>query len=188
MDIKTFSADLSDKLRELHVLVQRDIPRIVGVEAKEHFIDNFRKGGFVNHGLQPWQDVKRRDPDSEWYGFEYKGEKRTHYAFRRDKKTGKTYKAKPQKKLNYSHNATERGVLTSRRNALMNSIDNETNAGQARVFTTEPHAEIHNEGGGFLVFGKRRATMPKRQFMGESAELDVKVVDEIERQIDNLFK
>jgi hypothetical protein len=57
VDIIKFSNDLETKLRELHILVQRDIPRVIGVEAKEHFIDNFRKGGFVNHGLQPWQDV-----------------------------------------------------------------------------------------------------------------------------------
>lgn len=188
MDFKKFSVDVAALSREFHILVQRDIPRVIGVEAKEHFIDNFRRGGFVNNGLQPWPDVKRRDPESPWYGFEYTGEKRTYYAFRRDARTGKTRKDKNQKKLNFSQNATRRGVLTSRQNGLMNSIENTTTAGQAEIYTTAPHAEIHNDGGEFLVFGKHRATMPQRQFMGESPELDEKVVNEIERQIDRLFK
>lgn len=188
MDIKKFSFDLEAKTRELHILVQRDIPRVIGVEAKEHFVDSFRQGGFVNRGLQPWPDVKRRDPDSPWYGFEYTGEKRAYYGFSRDAKTGKTHKAKKQKRLNYSENATKRAVLTSRQNRLMNSIANDTTAGQAEVYTTEPHAKLHNEGGEFLVFGKHRATMPARQFMGESEELDRKATDEIINRIDNLFK
>ena len=32
----------------------------VGVIAKNHFTDNFRKGGFVDDTLQPWQTTKRQ--------------------------------------------------------------------------------------------------------------------------------
>ena len=34
-----------------------------------------------------------------------------------------------------------------------------------------PYAEVHNEGGYIRVFGKAKKKLPKRQFIGESAEL-----------------
>ena len=39
-------------LQDLHTLVDRKIPVATGKLAKDHFQDNFRKGGFVNGGLQ----------------------------------------------------------------------------------------------------------------------------------------
>lgn len=188
MDAKNFPAELDKKLRQVRQLIRRDMPRIVGMEAVEHFTDNFRRGGFMNGGLQRWQDVKRRDPTSRWYGFEYKAERRTYYAFNRDKTTGKTYKAKAQKRLNYSETATTRKVLTSKRNYLMNSFGYRAEAGKTTVYNDAPHAQIHNEGGTFKVFGKATATMPKRQIIGHSKELNKKIENELLRQLDRIFK
>lgn len=185
MDIKKLPADLDKKLRKLQRVMRSNLPHIVGVEAVAHFKENFRRGGFVNGGLQKWADVKRRDPTSRWYGFEYKGEKRTHYP---DTSGGKSRKKKAQKSLNYSQTATRRSVLTSKRNYLMNATQYRTNADKVTIYNDAPHAEIHNEGGTFKVFGKASATMPKRQFMGESRELNKKIETEITRQIDRIFK
>lgn len=187
MDYKNLPADLGRKLSLLKQAMRSEIPRAAAIEAKEHFRDNFRKGGFVNNGLQKWPDVKRRDPTSSWYGFEYKGDKRTYYKFSRDRKTGKTYKSSTQKKLNYSPTATSRSVLTSKRNYLMNSVNATGNNGRIIVFSNAPHAQLHNEGGQFRVFGKATATMPKRQFIGPSKELNDKVELLIINQIDKIF-
>ncbi|MBQ9887745.1 MAG: phage virion morphogenesis protein [Bacteroidales bacterium] len=46
-------------LKDLRNLVDRKIPVATGKFAKDHFQDNFRKGGFVNNGLQPWPPAKR---------------------------------------------------------------------------------------------------------------------------------
>ena len=35
--------------------MQINLPRKVGIIAKNHFTDNFRKGGFVDTSLEPWQ-------------------------------------------------------------------------------------------------------------------------------------
>ena len=40
--------------------VMINLPRKVGVVAKNHFTDNFRKGGFVDSSLEPWQVTKRQ--------------------------------------------------------------------------------------------------------------------------------
>lgn len=188
MDVKKFPADLHEKLRRVQQLIRTDLPRIIGHQAREHFTDNFRRGVFVDKGLHPWPEVKRRDGKSPWYGFEYRGDRRTSYAFKRDRKTGKSYKAPKQKRLNFSPAATTRPILTSKRNLLMNSLRSRVKDGNASVYSTVPHAQIHNEGGQFKVFGKTAATMPKRQFMGHSAELDRVVKQEIDKRIDALFK
>lgn len=46
-------------LQDLRVLVDRKIPVATGKLAKDHFQDNFRKGGFVNGGLHEWPPAKR---------------------------------------------------------------------------------------------------------------------------------
>lgn len=186
--IKNLSEELRARLAEVNKVLRSDLPKVIGHEAREHFTDNFRRGGFVDGGLKRWPDVKRRDPSSPWYGFEYRGERRTSYAFRRDRVTGKTYKAKKQKRLNYSPAATKHAPLTSKRNRLMNSIHARTRGMSAVVYTAVPYARVHNEGGEAKVFGKRSFTMPKRQFMGHSAQLDKKVKAEIERRIDAIFR
>ena len=35
------------------------LPRKIGVLAKQHFRDNFRKSGFVDGGVRPWQKAQR---------------------------------------------------------------------------------------------------------------------------------
>lgn len=55
-----------ERLRKAVRLIETDLPRMVGKVARDHYQDNFRKGGFVNGGLHPWKDVKRRDAQSGW--------------------------------------------------------------------------------------------------------------------------
>lgn len=188
MDTKIFNKELARAMSRIERLARDELPRRIGKMAADHFKENFRQGGFVNGGLQQWKDVKRRDSRSEWYGFEYKGEKRNYYAFSRDKKTGKTSKSKQQKKLNYSPTATKRGVLTSKRNMLMNSITSSVRGGEAVVGTSVEYAKVHNDGGTFKVFGKATKTMPRRQFIGESKELNRAVEKMIIGAIDAAFK
>lgn len=58
MDIKDFSALLKAKRKELDMLMRRELPVKVGRMAKDHYQDNFRKGGFVNGGLRRWPVTK----------------------------------------------------------------------------------------------------------------------------------
>lgn len=179
---------LERALREIERAARTTIPRAVAKMAADHFVENFRRGGFVNNGLQKWRDVKRRNPSSPWYGFEYRGDRRTHYAFSRDRKSGKTYKSKTQKRLNYSPTATSRAVLTSKRNYLINATKGRAVDGQVVISNAAPHAKIHNEGGVFKVFGKHSASMPKRQFIGESKELNNEIKQLITTTIYDIFK
>lgn len=46
-------------LQDLRTLVDRKIPVATGKFAKDHFQENFRKGGFVDRGLHAWPPAKR---------------------------------------------------------------------------------------------------------------------------------
>ena len=180
--------DLQQKVRRIVKEVNRDLPIVIGKIAVDHFRGNIRKGGFVNRGLHKWKDVKRRDPNSPWYGFEYKGEKRTSLRFTRDRKTGKTKRSKKQRTLNYSHAATTRQPLTSKRMGLHNSLGYKTSPGKVTVVSDRPYAEVQNSGGTIKVFGKHPVKLEGRQFAGESHELNVDVGKEITEHMDGIFK
>ncbi len=59
MDIKEFSRLIKAKRRELSDLMRRKMPVHAGRLAKDHYQDNFRKGGFVNGGLHKWPKSRR---------------------------------------------------------------------------------------------------------------------------------
>lgn len=171
--------------------VEKDLPRIAGKMAVDEFRENFHRQGFRNNGITRWQDVKRRDKNSLWYGFQYKGEKRTSVRFVRDRKTGKTKRSNIQRKLNYSNAATKRGILIGPGANLMNSItEKERSKDKVVIGSDLPYAAVHNEGGTIKVFGKAVRKLPKRQFLGESRELmdelQKKYLADIDRIVDQM--
>lgn len=171
--------------------VEKDLPRIAGKMAVDEFRENFHRQGFRNNGITRWQDVKRRDKNSLWYGFQYKGEKRTSVRFVRDRKTGKTKRSNTQRKLNYSNAATKRGILIGPGANLMNSItEKERSKDKVVIGSDLPYAAVHNEGGTIKVFGKAVRKLPKRQFLGESRELmdelQKKYLADIDRIVDQM--
>lgn len=173
--------------KEIKRYVERDLPRMAGKVSVDEFRNNFRRRAFRNNGLHRWADVKRRDPSSPWYGFQYKGERRTSVRIVRDRTTGKTRRSKSQKKLNFSSAATQRGILLGPGNNLMRSIAvREASATRVVVGTDLPYAEVHNEGGYIRVFGKAKVKVPKRQFIGESHELMQVIEKKFLREIDRI--
>lgn len=65
MDVRELSKELQTKRKELADLFRRRLPGQVGSMAKEHYQDNFRKGGFVNNGLRKWKPAKRLESRSK---------------------------------------------------------------------------------------------------------------------------
>ena len=60
MTPEAFNHLLQQREKELKRALERTIPVKVGREAKNHFQENFLKGGFVDKGLHPWQRSKRQ--------------------------------------------------------------------------------------------------------------------------------
>ena len=175
------------KIQQAERWVKKELPRRVGNEAVRHFKENFRQEGFVNNGLQKWKDVKRRDPNSPWYGFMYKGEKRTSYAFKRSKKTGKTYKLKQQKKLNFSQAATRWKILHNT-GELQDSLQYVPNEQRVLITSDKPYAGVQNSGGPVKIFGRKTVMLPARPFVGDSKELKEKIEKIIRKGLDTVFQ
>lgn len=57
-----------------------------------------------------------------------------------------------------------------------------------KIHSDLPYAKIHNEGLIGKAFGKRTFKMPKRQFMGDSYNLNEKVKKVIVKRLDQVFK
>ena len=158
-----------------------DIAREIGNEAVRHFKDNFRQEGFVDNGVHKWKEVKRRDPSSPWYGFEYRGQ-------RRQKGKGKS-----TKRLNYSPAATKRKILTGSSRELQDSLRYKVNPSIGEniflsITSDKPYASLQNEGGRIRVFGKASAIVPARPFVGNSKELNDKIDRIVQERVDALFR
>lgn len=54
-----FQQDIQRMVTDFENLIARKLPVAAGKIAKQHFQDNFRQGGFVNGGLHPWPPAKR---------------------------------------------------------------------------------------------------------------------------------
>ena len=61
MSPQQFQLLLNEKRKEIEQALRRTLPVKVGRIAKDHFQDNFRKGGFQSDGFKPWQRKKRPD-------------------------------------------------------------------------------------------------------------------------------
>ena len=79
-------------------------------------------------------------------------------------------------------------TLLSRRDHLYKSISKKTEPAKAIVYTEVPYAKAHNEGTS-TAGRKHNVRIPKRQFMGESKQLNSKfkkvIVDELEKILNN---
>lgn len=179
-NLNNLSADFRRKLDKLTREVSHGILIVIGKEAVDQFRDNFHREGFLNGGLHKWKDVKRRDPQSPWYGFEYKAEKRLPGS---RKKPGKK-----APRLNFSQTATVRKILASKRMELYNSLRYYLQPGQVIIASDKPYAQVQNEGGTIKIFGKHPVKLEARPFMGHSVELDRKVEQQIRNRITEILK
>jgi len=159
--------DLLDLARQISTAIDVHIPNRMAVASEKHINQNFEKEGY---GGMPWKDVKRRDPSSRWYGYQYKAGGRS-----------------------FSPTATKRKVLRGPVNRLRKSIDVSVkpSSGGMGIFirTDSGYASVHNEGLKASIFGKKSFVMTKRQFMPIPGQpLDRGLDDDINRIIEMEMK
>lgn len=154
-----------DRLQdEFKALFDKYAPTIAGKTAVSYFKKNFQNEAW---GRVKWQEVKRQTPGTA----AYKSASRHHPA------------------------RTTREILTGDTGDLGRSIEvKAVSKGQVVIWTApsafvhskEPYGRVHNEG---LRAGRGKGfIMPKRQFMGESEELNALIISEIERKIKEITK
>ncbi|OJV19341.1 MAG: virion morphogenesis protein [Bacteroidetes bacterium 41-46] len=164
MDIKEFDKQFASKMNKVQAFVQGEqIKDILGVEAVNHFKASFENEGFTDEEVKKWPDVKRRNPDSKWYGH-----------------SGQTGK--------FSQTRTLAKILSGESGELKNSISYVKIETGVRVTDATPYAGVHQFGEMAKVYGKKVFQMPARPFMGKSAVLKKKIEDKITAEIKKILK
>lgn len=158
MTPEQFQQEIKRLESEFKELFEKNAPTIAGKAAVSYFKKNFQNEAW---GRVAWKEVQRRIP----------GTKANKYA-------AKHHKAR-----------TKRKILAGDTGDLGRSIEiKSVQKGQVVIWTApnafeskEPYGRVHNEG---LRAGRGKGfVMPKRQFMGESEQLNTLIISELERKL-----
>lgn len=163
MSPEQFQQELNRLEKEFKELFEKYAPTIAGKTAVSYFKKNFQNEAW---GRVKWTEVQRRTPGTATY-----------------KSASKHHPAR-----------TTRKILTGDTGDLGRSIEiKSVSNGQVVIWTApsafgskEPYGRVHNEG---LRAGRGKGfIMPKRQFMGESEELNALIISEIERKLKEITR
>lgn len=168
---------------ELERFINDQLPRRIGKMAVDHFKDNFRKGGFVNNGLKVWDKPKRFSETGKSAGSRY----------------GTLLSARNElfNSINYS---AKNGLITISSDKEYSQIHNEGGevnntiaiTPKMRKFAWAKNYETGDDKWKGLALTQKETihvqfTMPKRQFIGESAELNSEIIEMVETQISKIL-
>lgn len=196
MDIKDFSALLKAKRKELDTLMRRELPVKVGRMAKDHYQDNFRKGGFVNGGLRRWPVTKRQRSGSKSAAAGYGPLlSRRNHLFSSVKYTPEDYRVRVANDVEYAppHNwgGETRPTVTPRMRkfawAMYYKAVGKRKKGKTGQGELPPEAGMW-KGLALTRKKKLKVKIPQRQFIGESTELNKQIGQTVETEIRNILK
>ena len=94
---------------------------------------------------------------------------------------------KPAKRLSSKYGDKKNKTLMSSRKHLYSNTLDIPRRGGVKIENRTPYAAAHNEG--TTTAGKNRnVTIPRRQFIGDSAELTEKIKEAIKKEMDKILK
>ena len=194
MDIKDYVELIKSQKKEIDQLMRRQLPVKIGRMAKDHFQENFRKGGFVNNGLQQWPKSKRQlsgtSSAAAQYGPLLSGR---NHLFGSMKYTPSDYRVKVANEVPYAaiHNegGTVNPTVTPEMKRFAWAMFYKASGKKKRKrgsMISNPDAERWKA---LALTKKSKLTVkiPKRQFLGESAELRKSINDKIEKELSKIL-
>lgn len=201
MDTKEFLSFIKSKQKEIEELQKRRLPVMVGRMAKDHFQDNFRRGGFVNRGLHPWQKSRRLLAGGIGAASNYSTLLSGHnHLFDSIKYVPSDYRVKVSNDLVYApvHNWGGTIPVTDRMRGhawkmfyLASGKEKKAAQGQKkrseRTKTANPINPEADFWKRFALTKKSKIRMPQRQFLGESEELSENIRSRIENELNNIL-
>jgi phage gpG-like protein len=168
------------KIGDIKRYARQDLPRHIGKLAVDHFRENFMQGGYMDDTLQPWKPSKRIGVGkgaSAGYGTLLSARKELYNSIRFAASEGKVViiSSLPHSKI---HN--EGGTISQ----------NITVTPKMRRFAWAKHYEAgtaDTKWKGLALTKKtsiaRNITMPKRQYMGKSIELNRQIQERIMKDL-----
>lgn len=194
MDIKDYIELIKSQRKEIDQLMRRQLPVKIGRMAKDHFQENFRKGGFVNNGLQQWPKSKRQLSGTSLAAAQYGPllSGRNHL-FSSMKYTPSDYRVKVANEVPYAAIHNEGGTVNPTVTPEMRRFawamfykSSGKKKGKKGSMLSNPDAERWKA---LALTKKSKLTVkiPKRQFLGESAELRKSINDKIEKELSKIL-
>lgn len=169
------------RLTDLERFRREDVPDIVGNEAVRHFSQSFVNEGATDKSLKKWDNVKRRDPESEWYGFSLGSNSAKP---ERTDKEGKNVKSTSKAKAtNFSPTRAQDKILTGDTNDLKNATHYVKKPDRVTIRNDKPYARAHNFGEQSYIFGKKAFNQKARPFIYPSAVLNKAIYDKVAREM-----
>ncbi len=184
--IQIFLGELKGRTAEIEKYVRETFPRKAQKVAVDHFRENFQQGGFVDGGLHPWPEPQRRKKKKPTVASQYKtllsGRNNLYESVRGRAEDGR---AVISTDVEYAAIHNEGGTI------------NHPISRNMRVKAYETH--IKKKGGQHrtsnsmwkgLALTKRTSytiKMPKRQFIGNSKELDDKLLAMAEKDLQQII-
>lgn len=181
MDLQQFQQLLIQKRDEIEQALRRTLPVKVGRIAKDHFQEGFRKRGFQDNGTQAWQRKKRPDK----YGPLMSSRQNLYgsiYYHPED------YKVTVGTSVPYAEIHNEGGdiTVTARMKRFFWAKYRETNGGSWKRNAKNEEAEFWKT----LALKKVGSVIhiPQRKFIGQSHELNNKIDQTIENEINRIIQ
>lgn len=181
MDLQQFQQLLIQKRDEIEQALRRTLPVKVGRIAKDHFQEGFRKGGFQDNGTQAWQRKKRPDK----YGPLMSSRQNLYgsiYYHPDD------YRVTVGTEVPYAaiHNDGGDIIVTARMKRFFWAKYRETNGGSWKRNAKNEEAEFWKT----LALKKVGSVIhiPQRKFIGQSQELNNKIDQTIENEINRIIQ
>lgn len=204
MDIKDFLGQMKSHRSQIDTLMRRRLPVIVGRMAKDHYQENFRLSAFVDGGQHPWPVTKRQQSGGKSAADNYAPLlSRRNHLFSSVKYTPGDYRVTVANDVLYApvHNwgGTTHPTVTDkmRRYAwrqfykeagIRKGASAKTKKKRTEAAAVNPRAQRWKA---LALTKKTKLTVniPQRQFIGESRELDGKIIARARKEImDILYK
>lgn len=191
---------LQSKRLEKHI--QTALPRKVGIIASNHYKDNFRRGGFVDGGINPWIPAKRQGVAKGAAGkYGPLLSKRTHLMRSIRSEPGNA-RVKIINDVVYARIHNEGGTVTTHPQitpkmrrfawAMFYATAGIPRRGKNRRQIPDSIPEEAQKWRALALTRKKQLTIisriPKRQFMGRSQELNEKITDIVQKDINSIIK
>lgn len=172
---------IKKRMSDLDRFRREDLPDIVGTEAVRHFQQSFVNEGSTDKSLKKWPNVKRRDPESGWYGFSIGSNSvKPEKTDENGKKIKNTSKAKA---TNFSPTRTQDKILTGDTNDLKNATTYVKKPDRVTLRNDKPYARAHNFGEQSYIFGKKAFNQKARPFIYPSTVLNKAIYDKVAREM-----
>ncbi len=205
MDVKNLADELKNKAGEVENLMRRKLPVIVGRMAKDHYQENFRKGGFQNRGLRKWSVTRRQTSGITGADGQYGPLlSRRNHLFASIKYVPSDYRVTVSNDLPYApvHNwgGQVNPTVTPRMRRFAWAMYYNAQGGKKKATggkrkpkkgKSAPKVETPSaqfwKGMALTKKKKLHVRIPQRQFIGESQELNQRINERIESELNQIL-